>query len=119
EPDYAETEKKWGNFIRAENGYLGGGAASNKWLRGGMNTVAEARNGASDPLANANSSINNSWKHSLFGRVKVTCDPTTKKMSFFKGQTDVGNSARTSETQWAPLIFNEQDKQDAESSSNV
>ncbi|MCI19136.1 DUF4283 domain protein, partial [Trifolium medium] len=35
---YAEPEKKWENFIRPENGLLGGGTASNKWLRGGMNT---------------------------------------------------------------------------------
>ncbi|MCH79475.1 putative ribonuclease H protein [Trifolium medium] len=32
ESGYAEAEKKWRNFIRAENGYLGGGAASKKGI---------------------------------------------------------------------------------------
>ncbi|CAJ2636059.1 unnamed protein product [Trifolium pratense] len=65
-----------------------------------------------------NASINNNWKHSLFGRVKVVCDPKTKKMSFLMVKTDAEISARTSETQWVPIIFNDQDKQAAEGSNN-
>jgi hypothetical protein len=83
EPDYVEYEKKWGNFIRAENGYIGGGAASNKWLKGGSNTSTGGRNGAQGTTS-TNPWINENWKHSIFGRVKVTCDQKTKEMNFSK-----------------------------------
>jgi hypothetical protein len=81
---YIEVERKWGNFIRAENGFLGGGAASNNWLRGGLNTAAYGPNGATGTAASddTNPSISVNWKHSLFGRIKVVCDPKTKKMAF-------------------------------------
>ncbi|MCH81611.1 DUF4283 domain protein, partial [Trifolium medium] len=78
----------------------------------------QGQSGAIGTTANTNSSINDSWKHSLFGRVKVTCDPKTKKPTFFTGKTNMGNSVHTSEKQWAPLIFNEQDKQESESANS-
>jgi hypothetical protein len=109
EPGYAIAEKKWGNFIRAENGQLGG-VASNKWLRGGLNTAVNDQNGASRSAA---TSINDIWKHSLFGRVKVVCDMKTKKMVFFKGI-----SVNSTETQWDPLNFKEQDKEGTESAGS-
>ncbi|GAU30827.1 hypothetical protein TSUD_267470 [Trifolium subterraneum] len=50
----------------------------------------------------------------MFGRVKVVCDPKTKKMDFF-----MENCVNGSELQWAPIILNQHDKQDVGSSSNV
>ncbi|KAK2408369.1 hypothetical protein QL285_043886 [Trifolium repens] len=111
---YIGAERKWGNFIRAENGFLGGGAAPNKWLRGGLNTVADGLNGATGTAASVgtNNSINVNRKHSLFGRIKVVCYPKTKKMAFFKG-TPVNDS----DLQWSPLTFTDQNKQETGSSS--
>jgi hypothetical protein len=112
---YIEAERKWGNFIRAENGFLGGGTASNKWLRGGLNSVADGLNGATGTAASdgTNTSINVNRKHSLFGRIKVVCDPKTKKMAFF-----MGTPVNDSDLQWSPLTFTDQTQQETGSSSS-
>jgi hypothetical protein len=76
-----EGEKGWGNFIRAGNSAIGGGATVNRWLRGGRSQIRGGRgggrnnNGEADDINAATETlgvnVGQPVQHARFGRVRV------------------------------------------------
>jgi hypothetical protein len=111
-----EGGRRWGNFLRAEVGGNAGGATTNKWLRGGRNTVRGGRSGGQNGGLNANNDNNGSnntglnagngfWQHAIYGRVKVERDLVTKSFLFFKwaaGWVPIDLTGRSSEERINP-----------------
>jgi 14-3-3 protein epsilon len=117
-PDFVEGEKGWGNFIRAGNSAIGGGATVNKWLRGGRSHNHGGRGGgrnnngeAADINAateNLGVNVGQPVQHALFGRVKVLRGGQRRGFVFHTAVTNTTNniSAYDAGVQWVPFEIN-------------
>jgi hypothetical protein len=115
DPDFVEGEKGWGNFIRAGNSAIGGGATVNKWLRGGRSHNHGGRGGgrnnngeAADINAateNLGVNVGQPVQHALFGRVKVLRGGQRRGFVFHTAVTNSTNniSAYDEGVQWVPF----------------
>jgi 14-3-3 protein epsilon len=117
DPNYVEGEKGWGNFIRAGNSAIGGGATINKWLRGGRSQNHGGRGGgrsnnggAEDTTAateNLGVNVGQPIQHAIFGRVKVIRGGQGRGFTFHTAVTNSANplSAYDEGVQWVPFVI--------------
>ncbi|GAU25702.1 hypothetical protein TSUD_216310 [Trifolium subterraneum] len=101
EADYIVGEKGWGNYLRAENG----GATANKWLRNVGSSDRGGREGAINAgfnVCEVNALTDETFtKHKIHGGVKISRDPSTRSLMFFKQLEELLEGVNTGNKRWA------------------
>lgn len=82
--------RQWGRYIRAESSSANDSKSASKWLVGGRSASSGGRRGA-DPAINESNGNNSKsgnghefFNHRIYGRIKVTIDPDTRLLQFYK-----------------------------------